>query len=153
MKKLVVAIALTVAITSHAEARVHRHYHHVRAAETQSPWDWWRGTATWATPTEHTSGLSSECRTAARQGGPCGCWATEHFGLPRMYHGHNLWLAKEWAAAFPHTSPAPGTAAVFGRGYHVAPVVAVNGDGTVTVADSWATHNVRISGLTFVNPR
>jgi hypothetical protein len=34
----------------------------------------------------------------------------------------------------------------------VAPVLAVNEDGTVTVRDSWATHRVRMTGLVFVQP-
>jgi hypothetical protein len=98
--------------------------------------------------------LDSSCRSAARQGGPCGCWAQEHFfgSAARIFHGMNLWLAREWLR-FPHTSPAAGTAAVWPGGRHVAPVVGVNGDGTITVADSWGTHAVRMARLTFVNPR
>lgn len=92
--------------------------------------------------------LDGSCRTAARMGGPCGCWAAEHFfGSPVR----ELWLARNWLR-FPHTSPAAGTAAVWPNGHHVAPVVAVNGDGTVTVADSWGTHPVRMARLTFVQP-
>jgi hypothetical protein len=37
-------------------------------------------------------------------------------------------------------------------GRHVAPVVANNGDGTITVAVSWAKHRVRVAGLVFVDP-
>ena len=98
-------------------------------------------------------GLDASCRSAARQGGPCGCWAQEHFfgSSVRLFNGMNLWLAREWLR-FPHTSPAAGTAAVWPNGHHVAPVVAVNGDGTVTVADSWGTHAVRMARLTFVRP-
>ena len=100
------------------------------------------------------SNLDSACRSAAHQGGPCGCWAQEHFfgSSARLYGGHNLWLAGEWRRVFPHVAAAAGTAAVWPNGHHVAPVVAVNGNGTVTVADSWGTHAVRMAGLTFVNP-
>jgi len=61
-----------------------------------------------------------------------------------------LWLANNWLR-FPRTSPAAGTATVW-PGRHVAPVIANNGDGTITVADSWATHRVRIAHLIFVDP-
>ena len=52
----------------------------------------------------------------------------------------------------PHVTAAAGTAAVWPNGHHVAPVVAVNGDGTVTVHDSWGDHPVRMARLTFVRP-
>jgi hypothetical protein len=99
-------------------------------------------------------GLDAACRSAARQGGPCGCWAQEHFfgSSARLYNGANLWMARTWAQVFPHVAAAPGTAAVWPNGHHVAPVIAVNGDGTVTVHDSWGDHAVRATRLTFVNP-
>lgn len=96
--------------------------------------------------------LPAPCRVAASMGGPCGCWAA-YVLLGRLEHvwrGINLWLADDWLR-FPRVSPAPGTAAVWPH-RHVAPVVAVNGDGTVTVRDSWATHRVRTAGLIFVQP-
>lgn len=98
--------------------------------------------------------LDAACRSAARQGGPCGCWAQEYFfgSSARLYNGKNLWLAREWARVFPHVTAAAGTAAVWPNGHHVAPVVAVNGDGTVTVHDSWGDHPVRMARLTFVRP-
>jgi hypothetical protein len=92
--------------------------------------------------------LSAACRIAASLGGPCGCFASEYF------FGHSvreLWLANAWLS-FPHVEPAPGTAAVWPN-RHVAPVIAANGDGTVTVRDSWAVHRVRVAGLVFVDPR
>ena len=91
--------------------------------------------------------LPAPCRQAARLGGPCGCWASIHF------FGHSvreLWPVSAWLL-FPRTSPRPGVAAIW-PGRHVAPVIADNGDGTVTVADSWATHAVRARGLIFVDP-
>ena len=92
-------------------------------------------------------GSPGPCRVAASMGGPCGCWAA-HVLLDRLdhvWHGINLWLANDWLR-FPHVAAAPGTAAVW-PGRHVAPVIAVNGDRTVTVRDSWATHKVRMAGL------
>ena len=92
--------------------------------------------------------LSAVCRIALALGGPCGCFASEYF------FGHSvreLWLANAWLS-FPHVAPAAGTAAVWPN-RHVAPVIAANGDGTVTVRDSWALHRVRVGGLVFVNPR
>jgi hypothetical protein len=94
---------------------------------------------------------------AASMGGPCGCWAAWNL-LGRVEHvwrGVNLWLAQDWLK-FPRTEPAPGTAAVWPH-RHVAPVVAVHNDKTgravtVTVRDSWATHEVRTAGLIFVQP-
>lgn len=87
------------------------------------------------------------CVIAARMGGPCGCFASI------LTFGHSvrdLWLARNWYR-FPRTSPHAGSVAV--RPHHVAVVVANNGDGTVTIHDSWAVHRVRIAGLTFVEPR
>ena len=85
---------------------------------------------------------------------PQPAWAALAVAGGRAFFGspvRNLWLARNWLR-FPHTQAAAGTAAVWPNAHHVAPVVAVNGDGTVTVADSWATHSVRMAGLTFVNP-
>jgi hypothetical protein len=96
--------------------------------------------------------LPAPCRVAASMGGPCGCWAA-HILLDRLDHvwrGINLWLANDWLR-FPHVAPGPGTAAVW-PGRHVAPVIAVNSDRTVTVRDSWAVHRVRVVGLVFVQP-
>jgi hypothetical protein len=97
--------------------------------------------------------LTEPCRQAARMGGPCGCWAEEHFfgRSDHVLNGMNLWLADEWRRVFPHVRPAAGTAAIW-PGRHVAPVVAYNGGSTVTVADSWGTHDVSIRGLVFVDP-
>ena len=85
-------------------------------------------------------------------GGPCGCWASYVLlgRLDHVWRGINMWLANDWLR-FPHVAAAPGTAAVWPH-RHVAPVVAVNHDGTVTVHDSWATHRVRMAGLVFVQP-
>jgi hypothetical protein len=33
----------------------------------------------------------------------CGSTQARHFGLPRIFKGHNLWRAIEWTRAFPHT--------------------------------------------------
>jgi hypothetical protein len=92
--------------------------------------------------------LSTACRIARALGGPCGCFASEYFFGRSV---RTLWLANAWLA-FPHVAPAAGTAAVWPH-RHVAPVIAANGDGTVTVRDSWAVHRVRAAGLVFVDPR
>jgi hypothetical protein len=92
--------------------------------------------------------LSTACQIARALGGPCGCFASEYFFGRSV---RTLWLANAWLA-FPHVAPAAGTAAVWPN-RHVAAVIAVNGDGTVTVRDSWAVHRVRVAGLVFVDPR
>lgn len=116
-----------------------KHWGHARAVAGYRP----------DSVTRSSGNLSSQCRIAAAKGGPCGCWAAEHFGLPRMMGRLNLWLANSWLA-FPHVPAAPGTAAVW-PGRHVAPVVAVEADKAM-VADSWATHWVSRRGLVFVDP-
>ena len=101
--------------------------------------------------------LPSACQQAARQGGPCGCWAEAYF-FGRTDHvirigGRpvNLWLADTWRHVFPRVAPAAQTAAVW-PGRHVAPVVAT-ASGKVMVHDSWGDHWVRTAGLVFVDPR
>lgn len=98
------------------------------------------------------AGPPGPCRVAASMGGPCGCWAAYVLldRLDHVWHGINLWLANDWLR-FPHVAAAPGTAAVW-PGRHVAPVIAVNGDRTVTVRDSWTTHKVSMAHLVFVQP-
>ena len=99
------------------------------------------------------AGLSGACRSAAAQGGPCGCFAQEQLlgTSARLWRGHNLWLAQTWAEVFPRAAPGPGTAAVWPH-RHVAAVVSGPHNGMVTVHDSWGTHDVRIAGLIFVRP-
>jgi hypothetical protein len=163
-------LAVTIISSGGAEARYHRHPESAPSHRTMA----WAGyDQTWATArgskvaikrlaaaevfspartvrrVEAQSNLSSECRTAAALGGPCGCFASEQlFG----HSVRDLWRADAWLR-FPRTSPGPGTAAVW-PGRHVALVEAVNGDGTVTVRDSWNAHHVvRTAGLVFVAPR
>ena len=129
MRVVIAAISVVLALCSNASAahRFHHYRHHGGG---------------------YSVNLDSSCRSAARMGGPCGCWAAEHFfGSPVR----NLWLAANWLR-FPRTQAAAGTAAVWPNRHHVAPVIAVNGNGTVTVHDSWGDHAVRMAGLTFVNP-
>jgi hypothetical protein len=99
------------------------------------------------------SSLSPCCRRAAALGGPCGCFASEHF-FGRCVR--KLWPVPAWLR-FPRVAAAAGTAAVhLGHGRHhrhVTIVLAVNGDGTMTVRDSWAVHRVRTAGWIFVDPR
>ena len=98
------------------------------------------------------NGLSQACRQAASMGGPCGCVAAEKLlgTSAHVVNGVNVWLANGWLA-FPRTSPAPGTAAVW-PGRHVEAVVAVNGDGTVTTDGPYGTRRVRIGSVVFVDP-
>lgn len=95
-------------------------------------------------------GLSAACRQAAAMGGPCGCYAQEIlFGTSNHT---SLWLANSWLR-FPRATPAPGMAAVW-PGRHVAVIIASNGNGTVTVNDSWNhAHVVSTRGLVIVDPR
>lgn len=95
--------------------------------------------------------LSAACQTARSLGGPCGCFASEFF------FGHSvrdLWRHEAWLR-FPRAEPAAGTAAIWmGRkGHHVAPVVAVNGNGTITIHDNMGVRTVNSSGLIFVRPQ
>lgn len=95
--------------------------------------------------------LSAACQTARALGGPCGCFASEFF------FGHSvrdLWRHEAWLR-FPRAEPAAGTAAIWmGRkGHHVAPVVAVNGNGTITIHDNMGVRTVNSSGLIFVRPQ
>ena len=100
-----------------------------------------------------TGNLPSHCYAAARQGGPCGCFAewlltghTEH-----VLNGVNMWLASAWLA-FQRVPAGPGTAAVM-RG-HVVAILADNGDGTVRAHDSWGIHNMsKRRVIAFVDPR
>jgi len=92
-------------------------------------------------------GLSSECRIAASLGGPCGCWASEYFFGRSV---RSLWLARAWLMRFARTHAHPGVVAVWP--HHVAPVVQGSpGAKRIEVADSWATHWVKSSGV-FVDP-
>lgn len=97
----------------------------------------------------HYAGLSGPCVQAARQGGPCGCYASI------LFFGHSvpgLWRAMAWLEKFPRVpGPIPGvTAAVWGNGHHVAKVDGVAGD-KVVVNDSWNhAHVVSSRGLRFV---
>ena len=110
--------------------------------------------------------LPKPCYSALTHGtyghlAPCGCWAQGYVfhNYERWFtlHGKrvNLWLADTWRFVFPHTTPHRGAVAVW-PGRHVAPVVGdpkiVRGVQYVTVADSWATHDVTTAGKVFVQP-
>jgi hypothetical protein len=126
-------------------------FHNSARAMHDSVWHWHQKKMMVRVANTVTGGphrLSGECRIASSRGGPCGCYASE------VVFGHsvrNLWRADAWLK-FPRTTPHAGAVAVW-PGRHVARVVANNGDGTITVADSWATHRVRVAGLVFVDPR
>ena len=79
----------------------------------------------------------------------CGSTQTAHFGLPRIYHGHNLWLASEWARAFPHTSFHVGVVGV--RPGHVLRVVGGSNCSSATVSDDAGTYRRNVCRMTFVS--
>jgi hypothetical protein len=146
MRKLLAGVAgLVLVLASHpSQARMRHHYRHI--------------VHHWSHHVRHVvavdrSSLPGPCRVAASEGGPCGCWAAYTLlgVLDHVWHHVNVWLANDWLK-FPHVAAAPGTAAVW-PGRHVAPVIAVHNDGTVTVKDSWNFHHrVRMAGLVFVQP-
>ena len=91
------------------------------------------------------------CAEAARQGGPCGCMVANMLGLPRNYHGRNLWWVPDWYF-FPKTPPRVGSVAIWGR-RHVELVTAVHGDGTVSTKGSVGFSHVPARRLTFVEAK
>lgn len=95
-------------------------------------------------------GLSHSCAEAAREGGPCGCVVAEMLGLPRMFHGLNLWLARAWYG-FPRTYPHAGAVAIWGT-HHVELVSAVH-DGRFDSVGSVGHSNVPVTRVTFVEPQ
>jgi hypothetical protein len=79
----------------------------------------------------------------------CGSTQARHFGYPRIYNGHNLWEAREWARAFPHTSIHAGAVGVYP--HHVFRVIEPLGNGRAIVADEKGQYERRISGAVFVD--
>ena len=81
----------------------------------------------------------------------CGSTQAAYFGLPRIFHGHNLWLASEWPRAFPRTSIQPGVV-----GYkpgHVFRVVQPLGNGRAIVSDDKGQYERKVSNAIFVAVR
>lgn len=79
----------------------------------------------------------------------CGSTQTAHFGLPRMYNGHNLWQAVEWTKAFPHTSIHVGAVGYQHGGGptgHVFRVAAYAGGCRATVTDEKGTYDRDVCG-------
>jgi hypothetical protein len=166
-ERLVIALAALFLVaglfTSPAVAANHRHHHRHHAPAHRGRVQLATPAATgffWFTPFPAQpperiafGGLSAPCREARREGGPCGCNTGERLlnTSAHIYHGINIWLADGWLA-FRRTAAAPGMAAIWPH-RHVAPIVAVNGDGTITVADYFGEHRVRMAGLVFVDPR
>ena len=81
----------------------------------------------------------------------CGSTQAAFFGLPRIFHGHNLWLASEWPRAFPRTTLRAG--AVGHVPGHVFRVVQPLGAGKAIVADDKGQYERRISNAIFVAVR
>ena len=153
--KIAAATLAALLMTTAAQAHANGHRYRAQPAQSQaSPWGWWNGDASWAPRGSPGSGLSDACRQAAREGGPCGCWAETYFygRTDHVLNGWNPWRADEWAHHLPHVAAAACTAAVY-PGRHVVPVVAVDyARKKVTVADSWGTHEASMVGLVFVQP-
>jgi len=80
----------------------------------------------------------------------CGSTQAAYFGLPRMYNGHNLWQAIEWAHAFPRTSIHAGAVGV--KSHHVYRVVQPLGNGRAIVADERGQYERVVSHDIFVDP-
>ena len=80
----------------------------------------------------------------------CGSTQARHFGFPRIYNGHNLWQAIEWAHAFPRTSIHAGAVGV--KPHHVYRVVQPLGSGRALVADERGTYERYVGGDIFVDP-
>lgn len=108
---------------------------------------------------------TAEARTHRHRGGACDgihrctCGSTQAriFGLPRMFHGHNLWQAVEWTRAFRHTSARAGVVMYQHGGGptgHVSRIVSVLNQCTATVEDEKGQYvrNICSRGATFVDP-
>jgi hypothetical protein len=81
----------------------------------------------------------------------CGSTQASHFGLPRIYNGHNLWQAREWARAFPHTSFHVGAVGV--KPHHVLRVVGGSDCRSAVVIDERGERPRNVCGMTFVSVR
>lgn len=110
-----------------------------------------RGYHRWHRQGEPVHGIASshDCHLAARLGGPCGCTVANLLGLPHVYHGINLWLARAWYH-FARTFPHPGAVAIWGT-HHVELVSAVH-NGRFDSVGSVGHRNVPVSRVAFVQP-
>ena len=85
----------------------------------------------------------------------CGSTQANHFGLPRIFKGHNLWQAVEWVRAFPHTTAHAG-AVMYQRGGgptgHVSRIVSYSGGCSAVVSDERGQYerNICSRGAQFV---
>jgi hypothetical protein len=80
----------------------------------------------------------------------CGSTQAAHFGFPRIFHGHNLWLASEWPRAFPRT-----TAHSEAVGYQPGHVFRYDHEtrpGYAIVHDDAGTYERRVRGAIYVDP-
>ena len=81
----------------------------------------------------------------------CGSTQAAHFGFPRIYHGHNLWLASEWPRTFQRTTAHAGAV-----GYQPGHVFRYVGPGSrpgyAMVSDDAGTYERNIRGAIFVDP-
>lgn len=144
MKRLALASAFVLAtFTVPAKAQV-AFTQEASYSYNTSHWHW-RGHQT----PIHGVAASTDCGLAARLGGPCGCTVANLLGLPHVYHGINLWLARAWyhfAKTFPH----PGAVAIWGH-HHVELVSSVH-NGRFDSVGSVGHRNVPVSRVAFVQP-
>ena len=85
----------------------------------------------------------------------CGSTQASHFGLPRMFKGHNLWRAIEWTHAFPRTVAHAGVVMYQhggGPSGHVSRLVSEPSGCTAEVADDAGRYerNICIRGAVFL---
>ena len=134
IKVLALTIAAILAMSTIAEAKhSHRHhYNHSRVYNHHS---------------HHHAHRGGSCDGIHR----CRCGSTQahDFGLPRIYKGFNLWLASEWARAFPHTAFHVGAVGV--KPGHVLRVVGGSDCAAATVHDDHGTYNRNVCRMTFVS--
>lgn len=85
----------------------------------------------------------------------CGCWLAAKLGLPRNFHGLNLYMANDWTRVGSPSAPGPNVIAVWPH-RHVGIIRQVNGDGTAMIeSGNYGNQHhavlarVRLAGLVF----
>lgn len=82
----------------------------------------------------------------------CGSTQAAYFGLPRMYRGFNLWLARDWPRAFPRTRAHAG-AVGYQPGHVFRYIRPGSRPGRAIVSDDKGTYERNIRGAIFVSVR
>lgn len=150
---ILIAVIASFSMVSFADARP-RHSHHKQPLKIHSD-----------LINTNVAQLSGKRKVRyARRGGACDgvhrciCGTTQasYYGLPRVYQGHNLALAKTWRD-FEEVSAQPGAVVVQDRGGihgHVSRIVKVTGSCTAIVADEKGQYerNICSRGATYHMP-